>query len=303
MKNGLAAFLFLAACTSSSNNTPACGDGVLDSGEQCDDGNTVSGDGCSATCETEGPPNVCGDGTVGGSEQCDDGNTTSGDGCSATCSFEFKTVATWTFRTTTSATPLPCPNGFTTAAVYSQALDAQGAPSGAPIIDLFNCSDGTGTTGFLDGSEYETWIAFTTQSGTSTYAQTVPANVHPPMRDTPAEYMADVYEDGGYFSWSWMLQGATSNNPLTCADVSGLQGVELVVTVSGGSQMFTDDMFTCEDGHGVTGVIPQGVYTVDPDAFSSAGKISEDATLTNKQISGPNKITDLGMITLRITGL
>jgi cysteine-rich repeat protein len=30
-----------------------CGDGVLDAGESCDDGNTVGGDGCSATCETE----------------------------------------------------------------------------------------------------------------------------------------------------------------------------------------------------------------------------------------------------------
>lgn len=34
---------------------PRCGDGAIqrDQGEQCDDGNTVSGDGCSATCRTE----------------------------------------------------------------------------------------------------------------------------------------------------------------------------------------------------------------------------------------------------------
>jgi cysteine-rich repeat protein len=31
---------------------------------------------------------VCGDGVVAASEQCDDGNTTGGDGCSATCAFE-----------------------------------------------------------------------------------------------------------------------------------------------------------------------------------------------------------------------
>ena len=30
-----------------------CGDGVLDPSEGCDDGNTMSGDGCSATCESE----------------------------------------------------------------------------------------------------------------------------------------------------------------------------------------------------------------------------------------------------------
>src|SRR5215210_35264 len=32
-----------------------CGDGVLDVGEQCDDGNLVNGDGCSKTCEVEQP--------------------------------------------------------------------------------------------------------------------------------------------------------------------------------------------------------------------------------------------------------
>ncbi len=30
-----------------------CGNGSLDPGEQCDDGNTVSGDGCSASCTIE----------------------------------------------------------------------------------------------------------------------------------------------------------------------------------------------------------------------------------------------------------
>jgi cysteine-rich repeat protein len=32
---------------------PLCGDGVLDDGEQCDDGNTTSGDGCSTACIDE----------------------------------------------------------------------------------------------------------------------------------------------------------------------------------------------------------------------------------------------------------
>ncbi|MGH7962352.1 MAG: DUF4215 domain-containing protein, partial [Candidatus Binatia bacterium] len=36
-----------------------CGDGVVQAGvEQCDDGNTTSGDGCSATCQLEGPPDT-----------------------------------------------------------------------------------------------------------------------------------------------------------------------------------------------------------------------------------------------------
>ena len=35
---------------------PVCGNGKLESNEQCDDGNTVSGDGCSASCTIESKP-------------------------------------------------------------------------------------------------------------------------------------------------------------------------------------------------------------------------------------------------------
>jgi len=33
-----------------------CGNGALESGETCDDGNTTGGDGCDAVCQSEGPP-------------------------------------------------------------------------------------------------------------------------------------------------------------------------------------------------------------------------------------------------------
>lgn len=56
--------------------------------EQCDDGNTTGGDGCSATCRNESSGPVCGDGVISGTEECDDTNTMSGDGCSATCETE-----------------------------------------------------------------------------------------------------------------------------------------------------------------------------------------------------------------------
>src|SRR5207244_12755882 len=55
-----------------------CGNGVLDLGEQCDDGNLVAGDCCSPTCEL-----------VPADTACDEGNvcTTNGvcDGVSAVC--------------------------------------------------------------------------------------------------------------------------------------------------------------------------------------------------------------------------
>jgi cysteine-rich repeat protein len=64
-------------------NPAVCGNGTVELGEQCDDGNTIGCDGCSATCRTDG----CGDGVVNCSEQCDDGaaNGTPGSRCTATC--------------------------------------------------------------------------------------------------------------------------------------------------------------------------------------------------------------------------
>jgi cysteine-rich repeat protein len=64
-----------AACTS-------CGDGVLQAGEECDDGNHIATDGCTNTCTIA----VCGDGVVhAGVEACDDGNTIDTDACLSTC--------------------------------------------------------------------------------------------------------------------------------------------------------------------------------------------------------------------------
>lgn len=62
---------------------PSCGDGDLDTGEECDDGNTMPFDGCDDVCAIE----RCGDEVVNGAETCDDGNTVSGDGC-ALCTLE-----------------------------------------------------------------------------------------------------------------------------------------------------------------------------------------------------------------------
>ncbi|MEO7034609.1 MAG: DUF4215 domain-containing protein [Polyangiaceae bacterium] len=92
-----------ADCGGASNAPdPTCGDGKLNvDGEVCDDGNTVSSDGCTAdcgqievnfACPTPGQACVstvkCGDSVITGNEQCDDGNTKAGDGCGKDCQLE-----------------------------------------------------------------------------------------------------------------------------------------------------------------------------------------------------------------------
>jgi cysteine-rich repeat protein len=62
-----------------------CGDGQLDDGEACDDGNANDQDTCRNNCMRA----ICGDGVVWlGVETCDDGNQFGGDGCSAQCQEE-----------------------------------------------------------------------------------------------------------------------------------------------------------------------------------------------------------------------
>ncbi len=82
-----------------------CGNALLEFGEDCDDGNRVSGDGCSVSCRLEegwrcdrvGEPcerlasgDRCGNRVVDPEffENCDDGNAISGDGCSSVCQVE-----------------------------------------------------------------------------------------------------------------------------------------------------------------------------------------------------------------------
>jgi cysteine-rich repeat protein len=77
------AFSLCACCQGGGS---VCGNGVIESGEQCDDANTVSGDGCSGTCQTE----ICGNSILDPGEQCDPPTTTAptccidhvGPGCS-----------------------------------------------------------------------------------------------------------------------------------------------------------------------------------------------------------------------------
>ncbi len=67
---------------------PICGDGIKTKNEACDDGKNLGGYGACAPGCVLGPR--CGDGTVQADhgEQCDDGNLVSGDGCSASCMHE-----------------------------------------------------------------------------------------------------------------------------------------------------------------------------------------------------------------------
>ncbi|KAH7113930.1 hypothetical protein B0J13DRAFT_533708 [Dactylonectria estremocensis] len=97
-----------------------CGDGILApaNGEECDDGNNIDGDGCSANCTKESTGAYCGDGIVRPGEECDDGNNVDGDGCSATCTIE--------------AQPGHCGDGI----IQADEECDEGADNGSPTCSL-----------------------------------------------------------------------------------------------------------------------------------------------------------------------
>lgn len=70
------------SCVGRAPAPPNCGDGNLDSDEECDDGGLQPGDGCDDRCDAEP---FCGDGSVDSGEQCDAGNADNTDGCLQNC--------------------------------------------------------------------------------------------------------------------------------------------------------------------------------------------------------------------------
>jgi fibro-slime domain-containing protein len=136
----------------------ACGNGVIDTsqGENCDDGNTQSGDGCNAICQTEANYDcstpgqrcinmaVCGNGTLTSNETCDDGNTVSGDGCSADC----KTVEPgWQCRVPGKPCSPSCGDGVITAGEScddGNTVSGDGCSATCKLEIGYKCSGSTG---------------------------------------------------------------------------------------------------------------------------------------------------------------
>jgi len=73
-----------------SGETSVCGDGDVEGGEECDPGPYQA-----SSCNQDCTLSKCGDGKENPkSEDCDDGNTQNGDGCSSTCKIEEESGST-----------------------------------------------------------------------------------------------------------------------------------------------------------------------------------------------------------------
>lgn len=133
----------------------ACGNGILEAPEECDDGNTVSGDGCSNLCRLEevcgdGIDNnqdgfidnqdpacqVCGDGDLDPGEDCDDGNTVSGDGCTSDCLTESQGGAPDCTGAWAHPRRIPASNGRFAKVAIEGVIDPDGDPVAITITGV-----------------------------------------------------------------------------------------------------------------------------------------------------------------------
>jgi len=142
-----------SACTTSDQcvvgqcvgTSSLCGDGNISPGclEECDDGGTTDGNGCSAGCHVEtgwscsGTPSVCiaicGNGTLDAGEACDDGDLGSLDGCTGTCTVE----PGWTCPGSPSVCAAVCGDGLR---VGNEQCDAGDADDGDADGCEANCT-------------------------------------------------------------------------------------------------------------------------------------------------------------------
>ncbi len=242
----------------------------------------------------------CGDGVVDDFEQCDDGNTVNGDGCSSTCQFELATITTsWTFKNVATNTVTGCPSGFANAAVTSQEIDASGKPIGSSVIDTFDCTALTGVTEGLPFGTYQSTIAITDTTGT-TYATSLTSVVDLTMGDRTAP-MQTILNDGGYFHFTWTLQGATSKSTLTCAQANNPDSI--VIQTTSTSSVVSEDDFPCSDGDGFSEGFVAGTYAVAIGADTNHTPLGTPTALPGEAVGLQNAVTDLGMVVISIDNL
>lgn len=283
----LALVAFWAACAMA-----ACGNGGGGGGGDDDDQ----------------PPARCGDGVVDSNEQCDDGNSIAGDGCTL-CMIDTARVASidasWMLVTAAMDTA-QCPSGFDTAAVTSQPVDAQGHNAGTPVIDLFDCSATMGTTKPLPATTYSAAVAIESHDGSQTFATSLAQPVDlSDATDKPLD--VSFLTDGGKFQLAWQLvKMSDGTTPVACTAIDSMATMAKVrVAVTNTTTMLTkNSQLPCDNGSGITGAVVAGTYTVSirllDDVFGDKGDVPD---LTGQVIMAPDGLTDLGSVKIPVMGL
>jgi hypothetical protein len=208
-------------------------------------------------------------------------------------------TAHWELENFVGSTITNCPAGFDTATVISQPVDNQNNPIGAPIFDLFDCAVRAGTVSLPPGP-YQISVSIETDGGSEQYAESIPQIIDLTYND--GSYDTTIFNDAGYLQTAWNFVGDTSNQPLNCSQFTS-DGVRSVATNVTTPTMSFTDMFTCDDLGGLTSPLPAATYNVEIQAFKGEQVIGSAPTLPNVVVDDKNAVTNLGTVTVRMSGM
>ncbi len=182
-----------------------CGNGLVEPGEECDDGNVVETDGCRNSCAWA----ACGDGAIRtGVEECDDGNTVSGDGCSAICLLCNGGDARFTWSGNNHCYSR-------TEALIDWATASTSCPGRGHLVTYELAAENTAVESSLGGTGLNYWIGFADQLVEGSFGWVTGA---------PAVYTnwspGEPNDSGGIEDCTEQYIGGVWND-LSCADTRG----------------------------------------------------------------------------------
>jgi len=206
-------------------------------------------------------------------------------------------TARWSFSHFADKTARSCPVGYPFATVVWQGWDpVNNVRTGTQVTDRFPCSDMHGTTAPLDGI-FLVWVQIENAAGTP-YAQSEETYVD--TADGDVTLNLDIWDDAGQFFLTWDIVREGSNAPLTCADVGPNAKVGTSATLATDTAVLFADNFPCNHYYGTTDPVLAGRYTLTVQALANDLAIGHGITLTNKTVTSPNGLTDLGHVLIPI---
>ena len=212
-------------------------------------------------------------------------------------------TATWHLEDWDDASGQPttasCPAGADTAIVY--ALPDGDTNAADADKDLFNCTDGAGTTAGHIAGTYDVWVAITDHTGAQLFAQSNAQKLDVTDGSTvDADYSFQV--NRGTVSAAWTLKGVQSGSALDCT-TAGVAAVEMDNMI--GTNTPISDQFNCSPQQNTSDPLPIGTYQVALQAVDSSTPpvgLGPATVAGTADIQYGNQDVDEGTVVLQVDG-
>lgn len=184
------------------------------------------------SCQSEPAPSDCGNGEINGGEQCDDGNNYIDDGCSNTCQVE----SGWQCTAPTPAGTIPDP-GFEAGRPNPFWYEVSNNPIGSPICNAAVCGTGGGSGPYQGTFWVWLGGLTSYQEGSVSQEVVIPTHVtrltfqlEIPRCDSAADYVELLIDDNR----EWLADGTS---PLCGKKGYTEQTVDVTAYADGGSHL------------------------------------------------------------------